>query len=199
MDEREWWKSIAPDVTYCLGQRLRPFSPGHWVLLKRLNSPFLTGDPITYADLMDAVYVCARTFKRGYHGLNSRLYQARGVLRNFWWKRLGIRSLDAATATAVMRVHIANGLRWPILMPNATNDKGADCASPMLQCLIVHLTSKLHQDAEKVLDWPLGFCFRLYATAAEMTGCARLTDEQGDADLDARANEVQARLKVKFS
>jgi hypothetical protein len=37
-----------------------------------------------------------------------------------------------------------------------------------------------------------------------MTGCARLTDEQGDADLDARANEVQARLergelKVKFS
>lgn len=203
MDEREWWKSIAPDVTYCLGERLEPFSPGHWILLNRLESPFLTGKQTTYADLMDAVYVCARTFKDGYYGLNSPEFK-RFVRR--WNRRLkwfGLRSVDVKTATAVMQAHIANGLRWPIMRANTVNTDGLDCASPMVQCLLVHLTSKLHQDIEKILDLPFGFCYRLYATASEMTGHVRLSDTHGEEDRQAEADDVQARLergelKVRF-
>lgn len=205
MDESQWWESVAPDVTYCLGERLLPFSPGHWILLKRLNSPLLTpGAEITYADLLDAVFVCARTFKDGYYGLNAPGFR-RHVRR--WNRRLkwfGLRSIDVRTATAVTQAHISNGLRWPILMLNGpANDSGVDCASPMVQVLLVHLTSKLNQDVEKVLDLPMGFCYRLYATASEMTGLVRVTSLDEQADRQAEADDVQARvdsgaLKVVF-
>jgi hypothetical protein len=206
MDERQWWESVAPDVTYCLGERLRPFSPGHWILLKRLESPLLTaGEEVTYADLLDAVFVCARKFQEGYYGLNAPDFRHHVRRWNRRLKWFGLRSIDVETAAAVMQAHIANGLRWPIMMLNGpANDKGADCASPMVQCLLVHLTSKLHQDFEKVLDLPFGACYRLYATASEMTGCARLTDQQEQADLQRQADDVQARyergeLKVRFN
>jgi hypothetical protein len=81
MDERQWLEAVAPDVTYCLGRRLRPFSPGHWILLKRIQSPLLSDcEAVTFADLLDATSICARKFEAAYYGLNSRWYLARGLI-----------------------------------------------------------------------------------------------------------------------
>jgi hypothetical protein len=117
-------------------------------------------------------------------------------MRSLILKWGGLRSVNVGRATEVMRAHIRNGLRWPVLFPTgANNDEGAGCASPTCQCLIVHLTSKLHQDKDEIIDWPLGFCYWLYATAAEMTGHAKLSDINEMEDLRAAADDVQARFE----
>lgn len=168
--EKEWLEAVVPDVTVCLGTRLRPFSLGAWKLLKRLESPFVRpGVMPSKSDLLEAVFVCSRKFEEAYYGTNDPARK--------WAYFFGTAFMSRCRflrACAIMQQHIDNGLNWPRLGPKQNNSDGHECQSPFLQVLLVHSLTKLNQRREDVLDQPLALTYWLYATAAEMTGQASL-------------------------
>lgn len=58
-------EALNPDTFRVLGKRLDHFSRGHLLLLKRLESPLITGErDVTIGDLTIAVLVCSHDYDR---------------------------------------------------------------------------------------------------------------------------------------
>jgi hypothetical protein len=69
--QQSTFNAIVPTPWTILGLKLKPFALGHLVLLHRLESPFITGAPPTYADLSMAVLMCSQTFEEAIESLSD--------------------------------------------------------------------------------------------------------------------------------
>jgi hypothetical protein len=66
---------VQPRVVRCIGLPLKPFSLGHLLLLRHLDSAFVTGGQKTYNDFLTAVFVCAHSWEENQKILRSRFRQ----------------------------------------------------------------------------------------------------------------------------
>lgn len=63
MNDAEYYAAQVPEPWTILGLELLPLSAGHIILLNRIESPFVCGDPVEWEDLACAVFICSRTFE----------------------------------------------------------------------------------------------------------------------------------------
>ena len=59
---RDFLQAAIPEPVTLLGQRLHPFSLGHYILLERFKSPFLLGGSADVTDLFTAVLICCNKY-----------------------------------------------------------------------------------------------------------------------------------------
>jgi hypothetical protein len=170
--EQEILQLVVPDVTYCLNVRLRPFSIGHLLLLKRLQSPFILSGRISYEHLLEAVFICAQTFDEGQAGLNRP--DTRTVLRKFH-RRIsvfGFKSVAFRRGATILEEHIEKSLRFPVMYSKESSSDETEL--PFWLPLLINVSKNLHQPITDLLDMPIGFVYSLYAALCESMGQAQL-------------------------
>ena len=75
--ESDYLKAVIPHQARVLGQRLRPLSLGHVMVLTRYGSPFLTGErQPQFGDLCFAIWVCKRDWRGLTRGLSDLSFKS---------------------------------------------------------------------------------------------------------------------------
>lgn len=62
---RDYSEAAIPDIWRIFGIALNPFCEGHRILLARIGSPFVTGEPIKGLDLALMLMICSRDYSSG--------------------------------------------------------------------------------------------------------------------------------------
>lgn len=89
-----FFQAIVCQPPVICGRRLLPFSVSHEYILKALESPYIIGGPVTKADVLLAIDVCAHTWQDN----AARLFG--GAPPVGLWRRWGRRWLRGKLSTA---------------------------------------------------------------------------------------------------
>lgn len=63
---------LDPRRHSCLGATLQPLTLGHILLLQRLDSPFMSAEPVTAVRLFEAVFVCCQDHDKALANMQKR-------------------------------------------------------------------------------------------------------------------------------
>lgn len=162
-----WIDAAIPNPVIVLRMRLRPYSIGHELLLRRLESPFISGGGVGIADLIHAVLICSLDYRHGLKalecGTGTRLFM------RLW--RVTIWTLNAPAEIQAFEDYREDGLWCPDLkIPTV----GRDINSPRLFRLMGSLMADFGFTEEAALNCPIA--------KANAYFCAR-GDENGTVDL----------------
>lgn len=189
-------RAILPDVTHVLGRRLRPFSLGHQLILRRLSSPFLEGGKrIRYDHVLEAAYVCSLTYEDGYAWLNN---PDTGKPLRRWSHRLtwfGFKSVNYNRAIETLAGHIRAAHTAPSIVPKAESE--TVCRSPEASILISHALS-IGLSLSDAFNLPLGLIVWLYITAGELRGTLALADHDQLAAYEKQTEEVLKEFTRRY-
>ena len=180
--ESDYLKAVIPPQARVLGQRLKPLSLGHMMVLTRYGSPFVTGDrqPM-FGDLCFAIWVCKRNWRELMQGLADMAFtKEMRFLR--WMGRL--RNKLKAMMTFVD--YLTKAMNEPSLFFNKI-DNQKPVSMNNLHYLKVALMSKLHMSKEQAMDTPFGEAIFDMAAIGESEGaCGFVTDAHAEAGEAAR-------------
>lgn len=184
-----YFKAAIPEPHRILGQRLKPFSLGHYLILSRFESPFVADEPadkeISRDDLIFAVFACCHEYEEFFQSLNSpNLVQH---LRA-WGRAIGIFEL-APKVQAFWQYYI-EGTRAPKFWQEQTPSStiGAHWSNTMLVTLI----SKVGYSQQDALNMPFTKTIADYLRYCESEGAVRLMTEEEIALCELVAKEAVA-------
>ena len=182
--ESDYLKAVIPPQARVLGQRLKPLSLGHMMVLSRYGSPFVTGErqPM-FGDLCFAVWVCKRNWWQLSQGLaDSSFKKEVRFLR--WVGKLR----NKGKAAVVFVRYLTLAMQQPSLFFNKV--EGAKPTSMTnLQYLKIVLMSKLHKTSEEAMDTVFGeVVFDLAALGEGEGSCGFVSDNDRYAGDMARKN-----------
>ena len=182
--ESDYLKAVIPHQARVLGQRLRPLSLGHVMVLTRYGSPFLTGErQPQFGDLCFAVWVCMRNWRQLSQGLaDSSFKKEVRFLR--WVGKLR----NKGKAAVVFVRYLTLAMQQPSLFFNKV--EGAKPTSMTnLQYMKIVLMSKLHKTSEEAMDTVFGeVVFDLAALGEGEGSCGFVSDNDRYAGDMARKN-----------
>jgi len=150
----------VPVPVRCLGTRLQPFTLGHQLLLERFNSPFVTGGPAPFAELIFAVAVCSRPYAEAVAWLHSRRAPWQMWL---WGKRI---LLAVSAGHDLIKSHqtfcryLEDGSRGPHVNFEPGDTK--ECGAPLVAMIKWHLQKHGATETE-ALNKPWGQALWDYA------------------------------------
>ena len=159
----EYLHSIIPEPVTILGQELRPFSLGHYLLLNRLDCAFLSDDkePLL-GDLLLGLLVCANTFET-----------SQDILRR---ADLG----DDIKAWADEKAQLfSDYLSAAMEVPKfwtSGEASGAKAGAPWPQLVRTRLLSEGGLTADDIMNQPLGQTWWDYLALNEQKGALKLND-----------------------
>lgn len=181
--ESEYLKAVIPHQARILGQRLRPLSLGHIMMLTRYQSPFVTGDrQPQFGDLCFAIWVCKRDWKELIKGMSDSSFKKEvrflywfGKFRN--WKK----------STVVYVQYLSKALKQPELFFNKVEGSKPTSMNNLHYMKII-LMSKLFKTMEEAMDTPFGEAVYDIAALGEGEGSCGFTT-----DAERLAGEVAKR------
>jgi len=183
-----WYaNALWPDPVRCCGIRLRPLTLGHALLLQRIGSPFAREDGAGagLGDLIAAVYVCSRSWRRAARGLNRPrwfgLWARWMAFRR--WKR---EARDAADWAAYLRASWSAPKTWR--GKDTTGVRGID----VLQLLVVTQRIRFGKPLEEALETPVAIAIMDHLESLEGGGALRVWGSRDDA-LASKLEEILAR------
>lgn len=181
--------SFVPSRWSCIGIELRPFSLGHRILLHSLASPFVAdAAPVTPANLMVAVQVCARTWEDGLILCRDTHESDRAVGAML---RKQARDLEWQKHADHFAQYLGEGSRVPnFTMPGPS---GGTRWTPWEQSMRICLMRELGLSESDVMNRPLVLSWWDYLTVKEEEGTLTIStqDEQEFANrMFARADEL---------
>jgi hypothetical protein len=207
--------ALIPEPAWCLGVRLRPFSIGHLVLLRRVKSPFvgcqIEGDAAyrqrqwkrihddfgldPLGCLILAVILCADTFAAGVEYLGSRSDRADADQETLkeWGTKCA--KLDLNEELAAFLAYKSAADKMPEFFHSSGNQAQA-IGAPFW--MVIYLT--LHKDTNltdaEIWNQPLGKTYCDYIALREQEQVLRLKTEE-DAEVERTAREYYERQKAK--
>lgn len=184
----DYYQAAIPDEWQILGEHLRPLSLGHFTLLKRHESAFVTGEIPTVLDLLVSVMICARTWEDGVEFIESEEFKPET-------KRLEklLKKCDNLTKRMVyFREYLEEGMSGPKVWSKEGEDK-AQFGSPFVQVIKVSLMSKMGLSESETLNRPLSLCLWDMATLSELQGLVKVYSE-GDEQAKDQAEELQRKI-----
>ena len=187
--QSDYLKAVLPNHARILGQRLRPLSLGHIVILTRYGSPFLTGDrqPM-FGDLCFAVWACKRTWEQCKEGIAASSYK-----RDIRFLKWVSAFKNKHRAIVLFSKYLANSLQEPELFYNKV-DNGKPTSMAHLQYMKIVLVTKMHKTVSEAMD--TAFAEAIYDLAAIGEGegvCGFVSDETHIAADVARRNHERRK------
>jgi len=184
----DFYQAAVPDEWQILGEKLRPFSLGHFILLKRHQSAFINGDIPTVLDLLVSIMICARTWEEGRAFVESEAFRPET-------RRLekSLKKCDNTTKRMIyFREYIEEGMTGPKVWEKEDNPQH-QFGSPFAQVIKVALMSKMGLSEPETLDRPLSLCLWDMATLSELQGLVKVYSE-GDEEAKHQAEELQRKI-----
>lgn len=172
-----------PDPVVFLGERLRPLSIGHLIILHRFKCAFVRGEPAGLSDLLLTIFTLRRTY--------AEAVKAFSLGEHIDWakqfpKRFKRKPFDLDEEIALMRGVMAIGTQAPIFYLDGGGEK---INSPFLAVLKIFLCETLHLPVNDALDYPFALAYYEYASWLEMNGRARLETTESRAEHDKAVAE----------
>ena len=180
--------SIIPEPVTILGQDLRPFSLGHYLLLQRLECAFVCEDkePLL-GDLLLGLLVCGNTFE----GAQELLRRAElGDDIKAWSENVG--EFEADEKAVLFTDYINAALAMPKFWTKGQGG-GTKAGAPWPQAMRVKLISEGGFSASAVMNQPLGQTWWDYLTLNELKGSVKISDDTTE-ELLRRHREAQQEV-----
>lgn len=150
----EFADSCHADISVILGVRLEAFKVGHKLLLQRLRSPFVVGGDGNAPELVQAVWICSRSYADAVRGLYRASFSERLSARLFSWAtawRAGDESFIQQQADA-FTAYIAKAEKD---VRNVSVKEGVPRThAPLIPLLIEDLCEAYNYTPEQVLELP---------------------------------------------
>lgn len=164
----DYFAATIPEPWQILGLRLRPFSLGHYKLLRRFDCAFVSDEKTKASvdDLILGVLACSRSPQEFLSMLNLPNFKQDA---NDWGKALGVFVLEEKVKMFAdyIREHSKIPPYWE---EGDSKPSGAHWS----QCVEVSLRSKLGWTSEEIDTLPLSKAFADYFKHAENEGMIRL-------------------------
>ena len=150
MQDAAFIDAADPKPHRVLGLALLPFSIGHFILLQRHQSVFVSqdGGQIGIEDLLLAVLICSQTYEEARKSLSSRWLN---WFVKFWgWRCRKLNVFDEAKALREYMDEVGN--TPDVVRGESKGDQGG---MPWVSTLIVFLMADLHMHHADVMDFSL--------------------------------------------
>lgn len=167
----DYLHSIIPEPVTILGQELRPFSLGHYLLLNRLDCAFLSDDKeALLGDLLLGLLVCANTFETSQDILRRADL---GDDIKAWAENVG--EFEADEKAELFTAYLAAAMEVPKFWTSGQAN-GAKVGAPWPQLVRTRLLSEGGLSAEEIMNQPLGQTWWDYLALNEQKGALKLND-----------------------
>jgi hypothetical protein len=185
----DFYHAALPEGWQILGERLKPLSLGHLILLHRYESAFVVGGIPTEADLVMSVLICSRTYEDAVDLIDSGQFSKEGRKLD---KALKICD-DVESRCGWFNDYIMEGLDGPKLWQKEEN-KGKTLGAPPEQVIKCSLMSKLGLSESEVLNRPFSLSLWDVATLSEMDGNLRIYTDK-DAEYQEQVKELERQIE----
>ena len=181
-----FFQSIMAQPPVICGRRLLPFSIAHEYILKRIESPYIVGGPVTKQDVLAAIDICAH----GWQDNAARLFGGVPPVASWrtWarrWRRVPLSTADRSLRR-YMDDYSAVPEHW------SAGGDGDGVRAPWEFHLARILMQHCGMSEAEAWDCPLSRA-RCYAdTLAEANGDKTLVSEAEQAIIDRNAAEEEA-------
>ncbi len=190
----DYLAAALPAPVVLLHQPLKPFSLGHKMLLRRYQSPFLTGERHPdVSDLLWAIYVCVCDYDEAQAELIKPQEEFDAEIQR-WMKLCG--EFEPAVIIQDFFNYLIDGSRRPEFrrLRRAGERAGADMGAPTEAVLFATLTGKLHFTRTEALNCPYGWAQWLFLTYWEGEGRVLIENKFFVNDVAAAAKALGMEL-----
>lgn len=164
---------LDPRRHRCLGATLEPLTLGHVILLQRLDSPFLSLEPVTAVRLFEAVFVCCQHHEKALANMQKRW--APWVLWFWGWHH---RKTDLEAESVRFNAYLEENFAVARVKRKRHNQPTPTAGAPWALRILVALMSEFHWSESVALDCPLVKANALLAAFAEARGDVQLWTQQ---------------------
>ncbi len=202
MHERLLSRAAKPAPVVILGLLLRPYSLGHELCLIEAGNPLWNSNDGKPADVAEAVWICAGTWRQNSRGILDRLF----FLKKKIWKTRLRWNKNARNHALNLRAFVeyrdAGTLEFkPSQMPRTSqSEPRAPAGAPFLLRLQSFLMLKYGFTEEQAWDYPYGMANHRWMEFWESEGCLEIFNEW-DVKHDTFVAEQEAKglelLKAK--
>jgi hypothetical protein len=183
-----YYVALIPDTYKVLGIRLQPFSIGHYILLHRLGSPFITGErKPTLADFIQSVLICAGNWKEGLEIETDPLQWLK--MRIWRWR---FRKKNFAKEIENFDRYIEAGMQCPAL--NKSQKTGRATGAPWVWTLANFISEKRGIPIYAAFDFPFSLAQCEYVFSLENEGKCEVKNS-AELEFEAYCAEQDAKEK----
>lgn len=184
-----YFTASIPDPVQILGLALRPFSLGHFFLMKRFEVAFASEEfrDATIQDLILAVLICSRTYDQFLELIETNDFhqQVRA-----WGEKIGIH-FSLPEKVRLFNAYLAEAFKQPAIVYEVqTTSSGAHWAHVLRHSLI----SQCGYTASQAMDLPLAQAFADFYKNAETNGILSIADDQLAAALNYEDDSEQSAI-----
>jgi len=185
---RDFFQAAIPEPVTLLGQKLEPFSIGHWILLERFDCSYIKGGDATIPDLMLGVLICCHKYDEFLelsHG--QSIYD----LSKKWTKRIG--NFDFVEKSKAFTEYIDDAVSsspkyW--VEESSKSNSSKRSGAPYVQTIKTFLLSKTNLTEQEILNRPFGQSVWDMTTVLEIEGSLRINSKADD-DAAQEAKEFE--------
>jgi hypothetical protein len=187
-------EALTPRTFVICGVELRPFSLGHWMILERLGSPFLSSNPSENVSLAEGVgdflvllLVCGQTYEDNDKMLNDeKLF--RKTVKTFEKHIKKVIKKDKNWNIFHETRWVKEYLAYFVAMPNFTekSDPSVPSGIDWKQSLYTIMRNEYHYSRSEILNMPVRRLFYEWCSFAEKNGAIQVSN----------THEIEALRKI---
>ena len=196
MDQNAFYTAAIQEPFTILGLRLRPLSLGHILLMNRVGSAFLSGDPLRYEDLAISVFICANRYVDALSALDDPMLP-RSMLR---WSQKLTRTrpidrllrrkptpIDFTAKAESFRDYLRQGSWHPDF--HSKSDEGNAIEAPPEHLIRIKLMRELGISETEIMDRSWSQCLTDFYLLRALDGSINIVD---NAEIEEMLKKVEA-------
>lgn len=181
----DFFEAAVPEPYTVLGLNLKPLSPGHLILLHKVESPFICGGLPTLDALVMAIWICHLDYKEALTSLTDPATKEKIAA---WQKEIG--AFSFVKKAALFFEYIKEGRKHPHFL---FNDGDFDVIqAPLEQVVIMTLLMETNFTEAELLDRPWRRCLWDYITVKNIRGHLRLSSQEEFDSMEQARKEAEA-------
>lgn len=175
-------QAMWPEPFTILKRRLRPFSFGHYIILKRFNVCYANDDekPLTIEDLVFSVYVCSHSYKE----CETLFYSGKWFDEVYEWSKEFSTEPSLEQAADEFRRYLDHHTIYP-LFKNLNNDRSTSKSNgEIYEKIISTVASKQNYKRDDVLELNYARVMYEYLSYMEQQGAISFYSKQDFINLE---------------
>lgn len=193
-----YYEAHVPEPFRILGQKLKPLSLGHRILLQRIESAYIIGGTFSIDDLVASVFICSRTYEEGLDALDDPDV-SKFMLR--WWNQLTKRSwwkfwekrpqVDFHAKSKLFEEYVEAHTQEPgFKFEPEAGGKSNDCPLELQVKLVLHANTNLSESEILNRSWALCLWEYIAIISRMPNSSVTMIDADAYADAKKRAEEL---------
>ena len=196
MDQNAFYAAAVQEPRTILGLRLQPLSLGHILLMNRVGSAFLSGDPLRYEDLAVSVFICANKYADAVQALDdpglsrSMLRWSQTLTRTRPIDRLlrrKPRPIEFTAKATAFRDYLRQGSWHPDF--HSKGDGGNTIEAPPEHLIRITLMRELGISESEIMDRSWSQCLTDFYLLRALDGSINIVD---NAEIEEMLKKVEA-------